>query len=289
MFITLTCKHCGNPFTRNVGKRTQSYCSPDCGFSARKERTDKKYIGQRFGKLTVVERVRKSTESEFTCLCDCGNKTVVRIGHLADGNILSCGCHRSMVGKQMSVVNFSNMVNISPGTRFGRLVIIGENGRKYNGLAYDCLCDCGGLVNVGGKSLLSGKTKSCGCYHKDVSAETLRKAATTHGLSKEPWYKRWTKHIRRKADRGWTLDMEQMLYRLQPVCVICGSDDRLAIDHVRPLSKGGKLEPGNVVILCKSCNSTKKNKTPEEMPVTKRSIIDIQAKNFKRAWDNRNS
>lgn len=289
MSISFVCEHCGKFVTRESGKSTLIYCSPACGFAARKERTNKKYIGQRFGKLTVIERATKSTESEFVCLCDCGNKAVVRIGHLAAGTTLSCGCHRSLVGKQMSAVNLSNTVNINPGARFGRLVVIGENGRKYNGLAYDCQCDCGGLVNVGGKSLLNGNTKSCGCYHRDVSAEHLRKAATTHGLSKEPWYKRWTKHIRRKADRGWTSEMEQMLYRLQPVCVVCGSDDRLAIDHVHPLSKGGKLEPGNVVILCKSCNSTKKNKTPEEMPVTKMSIIDVHAKNFKRAWDNRNS
>ena len=47
-------------------------------------------------------------------------------------------------------------------------------------------------------------------------------------------------------------------------CFNCESKDNLAIDHHRPLSKGFALEPMNAVLLCKSCNSSKKNKMPEE-------------------------
>lgn len=50
--------------------------------------------GQRFGKLTVLERVyppnRKS--AYWKCLCDCGNEKVVKGGNLTSGNISSCGC-----------------------------------------------------------------------------------------------------------------------------------------------------------------------------------------------------
>ena len=49
------------------------------------------------------------------------------------------------------------------------------------------------------------------------------------------------------------------------VCVYCGSNKDLTIDHVIPTSKGGKHEWTNVVAACKSCNLKKGNKVPNPM------------------------
>jgi len=38
-------------------------------------------------------------------------------------------------------------------------------------------------------------------------------------------------------------------------------DDDLTIDHIVPISKGGKWEIGNLVLACYRCNVTKGNKT----------------------------
>lgn len=40
-------------------------------------------------------------------------------------------------------------------------------------------------------------------------------------------------------------------------CVYCGRTDRLAIEHVRPLSLGGSNSADNVAPACQRCNSTK--------------------------------
>ena len=47
-------------------------------------------------------------------------------------------------------------------------------------------------------------------------------------------------------------------------CFRCGSIEKLCVDHHMPLSKGFGLSRSNAVILCKSCNSCKKNKHPLE-------------------------
>jgi len=43
--------------------------------------------GQRFGMLSVIERVG----NRWRCVCDCGDETVVRIGDLNRGTAQSCG------------------------------------------------------------------------------------------------------------------------------------------------------------------------------------------------------
>lgn len=49
--------------------------------------------GQRFGKLTVLERTENiGTSAGWRCRCDCGKETVVRTASLRSGGTKSCGC-----------------------------------------------------------------------------------------------------------------------------------------------------------------------------------------------------
>lgn len=56
--------------------------------------------GQRFGRLTVIERAESQTRSDgskisrWLCKCDCGNTKIVRQSNLVSGHIKSCGCLR---------------------------------------------------------------------------------------------------------------------------------------------------------------------------------------------------
>lgn len=60
--------------------------------------TSSKYMGKRFGKLTVVSYSHSETfESGYkrvfwNCVCDCGNTTIARSDSLTRGKKRSCGC-----------------------------------------------------------------------------------------------------------------------------------------------------------------------------------------------------
>jgi 5-methylcytosine-specific restriction endonuclease McrA len=54
------------------------------------------------------------------------------------------------------------------------------------------------------------------------------------------------------------------------VCHYCGKRFKpveLTMDHIVPLSKGGKSTKGNVVPCCKECNNKKKYMTPVDMVI----------------------
>ena len=70
------------------------------------------------------------------------------------------------------------------GQRFGRLSVIGFSHIGPTGAAYwACKCDCGTIRVVRRSGLVSGRTKSCGCWHIEKSTMTAKDKFTTHGLS----------------------------------------------------------------------------------------------------------
>jgi len=72
------------------------------------------------------------------------------------------------------------------GKRFGRLVVIKENGKnKYKAILYLCQCDCGNKKITLGNSLRSGGVESCGCIRKDFPLNYK------HGLKGTKFYKKW--------------------------------------------------------------------------------------------------
>lgn len=54
----------------------------------------KDLTGQRFGRLTVIERNGTATNggAKWLCECDCGRKTTARGCALVSGHTQSCGC-----------------------------------------------------------------------------------------------------------------------------------------------------------------------------------------------------
>lgn len=68
--------------------------------------------------------------------------------------------------------------------------------------------------------------------------------------------------VRRLLDgsRPRTLMDEERVKALTSGCRICGADERLTLDHLVPTFRGGEDEPANAVWLCRSCNSSKRDR-----------------------------
>ncbi len=79
------------------------------------------------------------------------------------------------------------------GRRYGRLTVLFYCGNPKHRQSWLCRCDCGIEKVLPGHMLKSGKTKSCGCFRKEVSSTR----SATHRLSGTKIYDRWTKMIAR--------------------------------------------------------------------------------------------
>lgn len=73
------------------------------------------------------------------------------------------------------------------GQKFGRLTVIelapkvpDKNGHCLT--KWRCLCECGNYIDVKPCNLLSGNTKSCGCYNRDMIVERNRKSRQCVGV-----------------------------------------------------------------------------------------------------------
>lgn len=55
-----------------------------------------KYIGQKFGKLTILSVERIGSETMCDCVCECGKMTHTYVSKVIHGEIASCGCMRGV-------------------------------------------------------------------------------------------------------------------------------------------------------------------------------------------------
>ncbi len=70
--------------------------------------------------------------------------------------------------------------------------------------------------------------------------------------------KRLTKAARLRRANPIDEDMRWAIYRRDGLqCLNCGSPNNLTLDHIVPVSRGGKSHSRNLQTLCRSCNARK--------------------------------
>ena len=123
--------------------------------------------GQRFSRLIALcpTNLRSARSVIWECKCDCGNTLLVVITYLQFGRVRSCGC---LCRETTAKLGRTGVKDIT-GRRFGRLVAIERTKeQQYRNYLWQCRCDCGSMVVVGGSNLRSGHTMSCGCLQDAI-------------------------------------------------------------------------------------------------------------------------
>ena len=79
------------------------------------------------------------------------------------------------------------------GINFGRLIPRKISGRDEVSrcVIWECICECGNIVEVKSNSLTTGNTKSCGCLQKDRATKS-NKSRIIHGKCDTKLYRTWT-------------------------------------------------------------------------------------------------
>lgn len=185
--VEAECTLCGSIKTYGWSKIRSGH-TKTCGCTAFGRRKD--ISGNTYGILTAIKSldIRKGGSILWLFSCECGNSKELTVSQITSGHFASCGC-----------MHYKGTPLDLSGKRFGRLVAIEPVDKNKAGqYIWSCHCDCGNIHNVAGTQLVEGKSKSCGCYAKEVCG----KATITHGMSNTPEYGSWKNAIARCFDKN---------------------------------------------------------------------------------------
>ena len=132
-------------------------------------------IGRQFGKFTVIHKAddyikpNKKHVVMWHCRCKCGSEYDISEDNLISGPTGICTCNWN----NFTPSNFNDLT----GKKFGRLTVIKRAKNSNNSTMWECVCDCGNTTIVSSSALVSGNTKSCGCYNIDMASSNFKDIA----------------------------------------------------------------------------------------------------------------
>lgn len=224
-----------------------------------------KHIGEKYGKLKIVEFVKKDKRNKayYLCKCDCGNEKIVRYDSLRGGKTQSCGCLTKEKVKELGYSNFKDLT----GKRFGRLEVIKltEKTDRYYGKYYLCKCDCGNEKVIRGTQLTTGKTKSCGCLNLELSSQRMKGENNWNHKNKGKNHPNYNSELTDKErfdkrDIVDNLNWRKSIYERDNYtcrkCKLKGSEVKINAHHISNYSsdKNNRFNIDNGITLCVECH-----------------------------------
>ena len=126
-------------------------------------------VGNRYGKLTVIEQVESSFRGQrrYRCICDCGGTIIAFAGNLKSGHTTSCGCNKSP--------DLTGQV-------FGKLTVLSRSDKRNSRGArttpmWECECECGAITYKATDTLKNLDQSMCATCAAKFAAEKARESA----------------------------------------------------------------------------------------------------------------
>lgn len=205
------------------------------------------HTGKQFGRLTALN-LDPARKHHWVCRCDCGAERSVRAAYLVSGHTQSCGCLQREMSAARTGENSPCFVDHT-GKKFGRLTALHSDPARRE--HWICRCSCGAEKSVSAGSLVSGRTKSCGCLARELSAART-------GENNPHWNSDLTKEDRlNNRDLLTPNSFRQRIYARDGFrCTLCGANHSFHAHHMEPWSKNKERrnEPDNLVTICRTCH-----------------------------------
>lgn len=147
------CSSCGKEIIIQ-GNSLSSGKSTSCGFRECGGSKRENLLGQRFGKLKVIESAgldEKSRLAAWLCECDCGGHIVVQSNSLRRGHTQSCGCVRSFMEIHISKILTEWQVIFRQQVTFSDLKSIKQGSLKFDFAIYNQSQNIVGLIEYNGQ------------------------------------------------------------------------------------------------------------------------------------------
>lgn len=126
-------------------------------------------IGQRFGKLEVLELQPsdKNGNRRWLCRCDCGKTHTVTTGNLTSGHTTNCGCLKSpdLTGRVFGKL-----------TVLGRSEKRGSRGQRTTPM-WECRCECGAVTHKATDTLTNPALSMCKACAEQANSNAAREGA----------------------------------------------------------------------------------------------------------------
>lgn len=156
------------------------------------------------------------------------------------------------------------------GKKFGRLNVVHYSKTDKGWI---CNCDCGNCVTINTNNLTSGKSKSCGCLRKEITAKRMKQQ--NHANKKKVGEGSMSCLINRykfdakKRELEWNLTREQFKLLTSSDCVYCGvkpsriikgarSNGEYLFNGIDRIDSNLGYIPTNTVSCCEKCNYAKR-------------------------------
>jgi hypothetical protein len=210
----------------------------------------KKYLNSPKGKF-ANKKYRNSSKGKLT-VKKCNNSEAGKLAHRRYNNSeagkLAQKKHNNSPKRKRYLANYEKL----PKRKLTR--------KKYK------KSEAGKLSNKKYQNSLKGKLAQKK-YQKSPKGRLTRRKyyKTPEGKAKINWdiHRRRTLKANANATIGF-VDEAKIYDRCHNKCVYCGETENLSIDHVEAISTGGPHVESNIVIACRSCNSSKGTKPVEE-------------------------
>lgn len=288
--ITKKCELCNKEF--QIEYKDKKFCSVECYRLHQKSgnyKIDKLKTGimipcKNCSKDFYVPKKRSETQSNHYCSRECylkyiHNNMLTKV-HIRKSGIIFVICSKCGKEKELTPTGVSNI------KKGQELFYCNDKCRSKRDDVLICkVCSCKFCSiqyrksnNKKGFIIVRPKRNTCSSkclkefYRKDQDRKD--KISKAFSGSNHPNYVNgasYNERIRKtdiKENFG-KRDKKEVFKKFNNKCFKCGSLKNLCIDHHLPFSRGGLLTFSNCVILCKSCNSRKNAKMPEDFYTNK--------------------